>query len=250
MASCLVWIPVGIMVLTLIQAMIMGEMEVWAGILGLFAALGLGVVGMKPPHPSMSPLILMVAVGTLLVAPLIRTAWNRREIVKLNVERVETAYESLKLRPDNVGAKLNVAKCLFEQGMVGQAVAIGEAAITPMDKKLFADDHRMVRLWRSHPRFAAPSSLTCLRCSQRCPPESVICPKCGNTYLLDYARGWVRATVFAKIATSWIGAVLVLIGIPTAASTLPPVLALILIPLLLAMAFFLLWRTFARQVAA
>lgn len=249
LSSCLVWIPVGIMVLTLIQAMVMGEIELWAGGLGLLAALGLGIVGMKPPHPSMSPLILLAATATLIMVPILRTAWNKREVTQLIIENVESAYESLLQKPDNVGARLKLAKSLYEQGMVGHAVAIGEAAMQGLDLKLFADDHRMVRLWRQHPKMAPPSPLRCMRCSHVCSVELVLCPNCGHPFLLEYARGWIRGSVFAKIAAAWIGAILVLIGVPAAATSLPPILAFILIPVLVGAAIVLLWRTFQGQVA-
>ena len=85
LAGCMVWVPVGIMVLMLIQAMVMGEVEVAAGFVGLFAALGLGVLGMKPPHPSLSPLIFAVATGTLFMLPVLRAAWNKNELAKIRL---------------------------------------------------------------------------------------------------------------------------------------------------------------------
>ncbi|MFN8221311.1 MAG: hypothetical protein U0S12_14410 [Fimbriimonadales bacterium] len=248
LAGCMVWVPVGIMVLMLIQAMVMGEVEVAAGFVGLFAALGLGVLGMKPPHPSLSPLIFAVATGTLFMLPVLRAAWNKNELAKIRLEAIESSYEALLQKPNNVGAQLKLAKALFEQGMAPQAVAIGDHALTGLDPRMYADDYRMVRLWKQHV-LGSPRNLECLRCHGFCPPNSVLCPHCGHPFLLDYARGWLRSTGFAKMAAGWIGAVLLLVGVPAAASSLPPALALAAVPVMVAAAAFVLYRAFFRQVA-
>src|SRR5688572_13082508 len=107
-SAVLIWVPVAIMIMTLINGMIMGEIDGIVGIFGLTAALGLGVIGMKPPHPSMTPVILAVAIGTLILAPVLRSAWTKRELTVMRIEAVESAYEALAQKSSNMGAQLKL----------------------------------------------------------------------------------------------------------------------------------------------
>jgi hypothetical protein len=240
----LIWIPVGAMVFMLISGMIMDEIEPIAGILGLAAALGLGVLGIKPPDPSMTPIIFTVAIGTWVLLPFLRTALNRREHVRMRIEAVESAYAALSEKQNNLGAQIRLAKALFDQGMVGSAVGIAEVALQGVSRRDYADELRMLKHWKHRLQPQDTQALRCQGCGNMNPRSEFFCQQCHRPYLLDYARGWLKGFAFGKIVGAWAIAILLIVGIPTLSTSAPPTIALISIPILVIAAGILLWRSF------
>lgn len=245
----LVWVPVAAMAFMLIGAMIMGDIDPISGIFGLFAALALGVLGIKPPDPSLTPWIFAAAMMTWILLPVVRVAMNRREHAKMRMEAVESAYEALYRMPLNLGARLKLAKALFDQGMVGSAVAIGEASLQGVSKRDYADDLRMVKHWKYRLGTAVPQPVRCAACGRPNPPEECFCQHCGKPYLLDYARGWVKGLGVGRVLVVWAACVALIAGIPVLAASAPAPVTLVAIPALILFAGVLLWRTFLRGFA-
>ncbi|HMS55752.1 MAG TPA: zinc ribbon domain-containing protein [Fimbriimonadaceae bacterium] len=246
----LIWIPVFAMVWMLIGGMIMGDVEPLTGLFGLCVAIGLGVLGIKPPDPSLTPLIFFAAVCTWVLLPFIRVAMNRRELTKMRIEAVESAYESLYQRPGNLGAQLKLAKALFDQGMIGSAVRIGEKTLHGVSRRDYADELRMLKHWQYRLGQAPVPDVRCSQCSANVPPEECFCQRCGRPHLLDYARGWTKSVAFVKIMAAWAMSLVVTVGVPLLTQSAPPVVALTTIPVLIGLAGFILWRSFVPRGAA
>lgn len=246
----LIWIPVFAMVWMLIGGMIMGDIEPLSGLFGIAVAIGLGILGIKPPDPSLTPLIFAAAIGTWVFLPFIRMALNRRELTKMRIEAVESAYESLYQRPGNMGAQLKLAKALFDQGMIGSAVRIGERALHGVSKRDYADELRMLKHWQYRLAKAPVPDVRCTHCSAPVPPEECFCQKCGRPHLLDYARGWTKSLASAKILAAWAMSLVVIVGVPIIAQSAPPPVALSAIPILIGLAGIVLWRSFAPRGVA
>lgn len=250
--GCFVWIPVIAMMFFFISSMIMAEIDVGTGFVGLAFSLALGFFAFKPPDPSLTPVIFVFSVSSLIAIPILRWLLNRADLHNLQLENVENAYEALAQKSNNIGAQIKLAKAIHTRGMHSHAIAMLEKALTGMDAGLFSDDLRMLRQWRQHVQPSEFRTLTCVGCGHENQPGSIFCATCSRPYLLDYARGWTSGGLVRKISAGWIGAVGLGFGIPLASKSLPPGAALVVIPVLVIGAGVLLWAAFktsARMIS-
>jgi uncharacterized OB-fold protein len=245
-SGCLVWIPVAVMVVSLVHWMIMGEIEAGSGIVGITAALLLGFFTLNPPSPLLAPLFLLASVATLILAPITRFWMNRSALSALEVEAIGRAYELLATNPDNFGAKVRLARSLHNKGITAHAIAIAEQALANVPERLFADEHRLLTQWKHQARPGdSPVRIRCVECGVPNFPGTLFCTSCGAPFLLDFAQGkWMRSSTVRRAVAGWLVAILALVGIPTAAVALPPVPAVIAIVVLLVVGVWMLLGAF------
>ncbi len=223
--GCFIWVPILIWVMSLVSWSIQGEIEAGIGFIGSVLGLFLGVYTSLAPDPAVKPYLFLAVLGTVIAFPLVRYAEDRRARAALDISRIEGAYNAIGLRPDNASAKLRLAETLYGRGLAGHAIQIAEAALASMPASLFAGEHKMVESWRSAVHDPdAYQPLQCLRCGQMNPPGEVFCSRCGERYLLDYAKGaWLGPNTAKWVIGAWVVGVAALVGIPTvASSSLPP----------------------------
>lgn len=245
-SGCLVWVPVAVWVLSLIQWMVLDEIDVLFGIPGVMAGVMLGAATMSPPHPSLSPLFLAVAFLTVLLFPGLRTSLNRRALHRIDVESLAGAYKALAMKPDNVGLLLKAARIVSAKGLPAHAAAVAESALQGLPTHLFEAELRELGVWRAQAQYpGVPQQVSCLECGAQNPPAGLHCRGCHAPYLLHWVEGrWVDGRRAGKFVSTWIAAVGALVAIPYVAMTLNPGLALAATVAILATVGALLWAAF------
>jgi len=221
--GCLAWIPLSVWILACLHWTIGGDIDAITGILGIGVAVGLGYEAINPPVPQLSGLTVVAVFVTVIMFPFVRSALDRRQLRGVDIEALERSYQALAVRPDNVIAKFKIAKVLFDLGVCGHALRIGESLVPEMPARFFSDELRTVRRWQAmklEARFFSP--VVCAECHTSNDPGLLFCRKCGAPFLLDFTKGKVVGTRLGKkLISTWISLVAVLIGIP-AAKALPP----------------------------
>lgn len=212
----LVWAPVVIWVIMAMRWLIMGEMHFLVAVPSIFAALVLGWFTSNPPVLGMAPFFFFAVLLMMAAIPFITRATEHAAHVQFDVESLEKAYETLKKNPENPGAKLRLARVLHHRGMDRQAVAIGEDALTDLPRKDFPEDHVLVRQWRAGLGSAnRGGSVKCPSCGMVNKPADALCARCREPYLLYHARSaWATAPVSGSVMLAWVGAAIILAGIP------------------------------------
>lgn len=255
-AACCIWIPIAAWVVTMIGWLITGEVETLTGICAIGLGLGMGIVAAFPPHPSLSPFLLLAAVATVVFTPLVRASYNRRALAAIDIEQLEKHYEALRLKPDNYGAMIKVAEMLFLRGLPGQAIALGDRALKALPANLFRAEHQMVNAWRlrsQDPNLFKP--VACLRCGTLNQPGDLECAQCSFPHVIEMARGkWLGKGTVGQLIAVWVGLVLAFVGIPASAmlASRSLVLSVVLIIACVAIGLWFLLHTFlggAREAA-
>lgn len=255
-ASIAVWIPIAVWIISLIHWMIQGEVDGLLGFIGIVIGVGLGVLTVNPPNPDLAPVVFLAIVATMAFFVPLRNAMNSRALVALDMSLIERAYLQLEHKPNDFGARMRIAKMIYQRGLFGHAITIAEEALKHMPEEFFLEEHKMVQRWKGSEY--APSqfrALPCVECGMGNPPGSFHCSRCGSRFLLDQAKGkWVGRTMARKLMAGWATLMAVFVLIPLAATSLPPVSAVvtvagigILVLIVLYVAFFAKLRLGAAQ---
>jgi len=229
-SGCLIWIPIAIMAVSLVNWAVAGEVDVITMILGLAAAVALGWFAFNPPAPIYAPLSLFVAIATCVCYPFLRMTMHVRELKEYEVEQLEAAYSILSVRPRDPLAKFRVARQMHILGYPVHAVKIAEKVMPDLPANLFVDENRMYRNWKfeeGDPEAAKP--IRCVDCGTQNEPGHIHCRNCGAQHLIAKVRGRVLpAAQGKKLVALWISMVAVLMGMPLVAQ-LPPLASVALV---------------------
>jgi len=226
MISVAAGVVLGIASLLIIYKMIDGDIPVALGIGSLVGIVGILLLTTRPPHPAIPAIVLVVALTLMAFFPFALNQLDKADLRSYDISRLEKAYESLRLRPDNFASKLEVAKALHSQGLVHQAIAIGAATLDtiPGDRDIvtnrslrdqFREEDYKVKQWMREagkvPLFA--DHMRCQKCGHENPLQAAFCEKCGHAFLLDVARkGDNRTKVIGKLAFAWALLAVYLVG--------------------------------------
>lgn len=228
--GCMIWIPIMIWGASLVGWMITGEVDVISGILGFTVAILLGFVTLFPPVPALQPITFGAVVLTIILYPFVRMGMTGRELRAVDAEAMERAYEALAMKPDNLGARLKLAKLAAQRGYAAFAVAMVDSQLAYMPKHLYQDELRQLESWKAAARApGVTTSLPCVDCGLMNTPGGIHCVRCGAPFLLDNARGkLVGKSTGRRLLAAWIAMVAALAAIPLA-SSLRPALAITVI---------------------
>lgn len=210
------WVPLSILILTLVRWMIAGDIDVLIGMAGIAVGLLLGFIALAPTDPAYSFIILFVLSGTVALFPLVRAGFNKKALRSIDVEALERAYSALSLRPDNVAAKFKIARLAYEMGFPGHALRIAESCLQSAPQRFFQEEHQIVNRWR-YVRLPATAfaPLPCVECGQSNPPGNLHCASCGAPFLLLRAKGKVLPGNLGKrLMIAWIAMMGALAGCP------------------------------------
>ncbi len=218
MVSCIIWIPIAIWVVSLIQWMVVGEIEGLYGAIGLFAIIGLGILAVSPPVKGLSLWIFFGVSASIVVYPILKTIMNRSSLAAIDSEQIDRYYSELLIRPDNVGAQVKLAELFFIRGLPADAIALGEEALKSMPQNLFRSEHQMVSAWKMQTVGAdLLRTFACLRCHQKSPAGKIHCVHCGYQSNVELAKGrWSSDSVVGKFLAAWISILILIVGVPTA----------------------------------
>lgn len=222
LAGCFAWFVVSIYVVAFVQWMIVGEIDVITGILGVGIFMGMGITMMSPPYPELRILSTFGIYSSAVMFPILRWSFKRRDKKALEVEAVRQAYEGFIFRPDNASAKIKLAKHLWGFGLRGHAYVLAEHAMPDLPRQYFPDEHRMFAQWQAHPPSPREfEPLNCIECATPNPPGTVHCLGCGARYLLHRVQGRVLSKGLGrKLLGAWIVMMIAIGGMPLA-SRLP-----------------------------
>ena len=248
LAGCLIWVPIGIWVLSLVHWSVQGDMDVLSAIAGIFVGIGLGMTALIAREPYMAPLILTAVLLTMFAFPVVRSVLNKRALDQIDIEAIARAYEMLSQNPTNAPAKFKLARTIYNKGMPVQAIQIAEVAIKDMPEAVFPEENRILKTWRGYRIPAGTGSLNCPECGTANAAGQIYCLKCGSRFLLEHARGaWVGRSLARKFVASWTAIVVALVGIPFVGGALPPGAAIPVIIGLMVLAVAVLYVTFRAQ---
>ena len=174
---------------------------------------------------------------------------QRRELAMIDIEAIERAYEQLRERPDGFGPKLRIARLIYARGLRGHAIVLAEDALKNFPKSLIEDDLRQVRLWKANTRQDDFNPISCIECGKDNPAGTLFCSRCDAPILLYHAKGsWTGRRAARRLLSAWVASMAGLIGIPLAATSMPPGMAGIVVSLLLLGAAALLFVAFKPEV--
>lgn len=248
LAGCLIWIPIGIWVLSLVQWAVQGDVDVLSAFAGILVGIGLGMTALISREAHMAPLILTAVVLTMLAFPVVRSALNKRALDQIDLDAIERAYEVLSQNPTNAPAKFKLARTIYNKGMPVQAIRIAEEAIQKMPEATFPEENRILKTWRGYRMPPGDGALNCPDCGTTNPGGEIYCIRCGARFLLEQARGaWVGRALARKFVAAWTAIIVALVGIPFAGGALPAGAAIPVIVGLMALAMFVLFTTFRAQ---
>lgn len=246
LVGCLVWLPLGIWVISLVQWAIQGEMDAVLAFFAICATLGLGIACMFPPFPGLQPFLLAVVLVMTFGFPGARAAFQRHQLAMADIEAIERVYEHLQKDPDNLGARLRLARTLNTRGLRAMAISLAEHTLRDVPKRLFDDEFKMLAKWKVDSQPSGP--VTCMDCNQRNEPAYVFCITCGAPFLLDHARGrWLGVKLARKLISIWAALVIPTVGIAMALRYFPGALVLPSALVLIAMAGAAIWIGFKRE---
>ncbi|CAN5505074.1 hypothetical protein BH11ARM1_BH11ARM1_16680 [soil metagenome] len=220
LAGCAVWIPLAIWIISLVNWMIVGDIDAVFGIAGVFVAVGLGYVSIDPPTPTFAYYSFPAAMSTVILFPIFRHSLNQRGLRQVDVEDLERAHEALRQRGDNMVAKFQIAKILYELGYPGHALRIAETCLSSTSPSFFPEEVRMVKRWRwAQLKPSAFEPVRCSECGTSNEPGNVLCKQCHSAFLLNRVKGrLLPSTMGRKLLGAWVVMVAVITGIPWLAS--------------------------------
>ena len=226
-SGCVIWIPITVMVVSLVHWMIMGEMDFLSGCAGIWFCIWLGFIALRPPDPVYSPILVVVAIATCVMYPFVRVGLTSREHRRIEIDQLSKAYESLQIRGDNPIAQFRVASQLYVLGLRGHAVKIAENALTRMPVATFRNEHQKVKSWkgiRMEPSEFAP--IPCVDCGTRNDPGEIYCVQCREPFLLNrFQKGIFKRGAARKVLATW-GVLVTLCLVLPMVNTLPPLVAI------------------------
>ncbi len=244
--AVLMGIPVCIWVSIFVRDLISGDMDTLVGICGALSVLFLGAASLTPQFYAYIPYLAFLAYGSFLVVPIGKRILDQKELKDLEIEKIEKAYQTLGLRPDNPGLKFRLAAMLFEQGMVDAAVSIGNSVIERMPQRTFPEEHRHLKGWNAASAPNSPTFFVCPKCGFHNKPGDVFCQQCASPFFLLMIKGPGQAdNVNAKFISIWLTLIIAGIAIPAAFVTLPIGISLALTLVLLLICGIVLARAFS-----
>lgn len=244
--GCLVWLPVSIWVVAMVQWTIGGEVDVLTGLAGIGTALGLGVATMFPPIPGAQPFMLALVLLMIAVFPAAKTALDKHQLAMADIEQMERVYDLLGKDRVNIGAKLRLARALNTRGLRSIAIAVAEDVLQGLPRRFYEEDLRMLRQWKSD--NTQPSGpIPCMECGHKNAPSVAFCQRCGSRFLVDYARGrWLGVNLARKLILIWAALVMPIAGMALTWRYLPPAFLPLSATLFVSLSFLVIWLAFRK----
>jgi hypothetical protein len=218
-------VVLAIAILLILYRMIDGDIPAPLGAGAIVMILGLLIGSVRPPHPALPGVVLVVALTAMAFFPFALHTLERAELQGIDIHRLERAYRAYSERPDNASALFELARCLHLHGMANHAIAIGSATLETLSTKVdpiknaslkdaFRGEEIMVRTW-TRDRDKSPTKvepITCPSCGNRNAIGQPVCLKCQRPYLLDLAQQLdVRPRIMGRLVLAWAALALFLV---------------------------------------
>lgn len=239
LTGCITWAPIAVMIFAMISWAIQGDVEPMLSFLGVILCFGMGYVALVPPNDAYPPIICGICWLTVLGYPVARAVMDRYMLAQVDVEAVERVYTALGQRPLNPALRFRLAKLLYARGLVQEALAIAESVIQAMPRQFYRDEHLEIQRWGMQLRGPRQATFSCMNCHAENARGEIFCQTCGEPLMLGRAQGrWVGKKFMQQMLTIWVAIVTLILIIPFATSALPPLLGMVLICALVAVALY------------
>ena len=248
--GCLVWVPVAVWTVSMVGWMVHGEIEALYGVLALAAIYAMAYLTTRPPDPVFSPFLFVGVLGTVVMYPVFRRSFEGRANRRIDLDLIAGAYETLAVKPDNVGPRIRMAEIVASRGMYATAVQILEPCVPSMAATVFPNELKAYASWRAAAWDAnAYAPLPCPACGMRNPPGELYCRRCRGPFVLDRARGaWLGSGVSRRWLSSWLVGTLVVVGVPLVAhSGWPPAVVFVVVVSMMVSGLYVLVKAFGER---
>lgn len=215
-------VVLGIAALLLIYKMVDGDLPPAAGLSALIIIALVMALAIRPPHPSVPGVVLVMALTLMAFFPYAENVLEQFELRAVDANRMAKSYAAIQARPDNFAAKFELAKLLHEHGFQAQAINLAGSTLTSLShdrddvrnssvRDMFYREEALLQRWQQVP--ADPHPITCTSCGTPNQPHEIFCAKCGRPYLLDVVRGQeIKPRVWAKLVLAWASLALLIPG--------------------------------------
>lgn len=227
-------LPAAIWVLAMVRWMIDGDLPVIVGLIGIGLAIGVISLTVWAPSPWVAGAVFVVLLASLATFSFAQSLLEQRAHRQFDIQALENAYRSFGERPDNLAAHLEIARAAHDHGLLGNAIAISQNALshlgTEIDpvrnasmRDLFRNDDQDLKEWiRETGGKNVMHPIKCPRCHCMNPPHAIVCVACQAPYLLDLAREQnVQSKVIARICVAWMVTAGMIIVSAAAGNALP-----------------------------
>lgn len=200
----------------LVKWLVMGEVETWAGIVGLIGVMASFAICVASRSMAVQISSCVGMVSLMVFFPFAGDYLARQDLRCLTAEHIDRGHAELAIRPDNFPAWFQLARNLYDFGYRGHAIAIAEQTMEripnvpdPMSnatmRDLFRNEDYEIRRWRresENPKYFRP--VPCTKCKNPNPPGTINCQRCGAPYILELSRKTPgSAVIYSKLVVGW-----------------------------------------------
>ncbi|MCW5943834.1 MAG: hypothetical protein KIS66_16500 [Fimbriimonadaceae bacterium] len=248
---CLVWFPIAVWTLATVHWTVGGELDPVTGTAAILMGPFLGLMTITAEAPWLRLLLFFSIFATVILFPFVKNVLDKRAVVSLDRERLATAYDNAEKYPDNAIARLTIAQALIAHGHVAHSVAIAERVLEGVSRFHYSEEIRTLGVWRRMAKKSPPvTAIVCPKCGRANEPGELWCANCRARTYLSYVGGDPGRAAFArKLVALWVVGMAALVGIPSLATALPPLLAIIAIVALMGLGAAVTIRAFRGEVA-
>lgn len=227
-------LPAAIWVLAMVRWMIDGDLVPMVGLFGIGLAFGVMSLAVWAPSPWVAGAVFVILLSSLATFSFAQSLLEQRAVRQIDLRVFENAYLSFGERPDNIAAHFGIAKAAHDYGLLGQAIAITQNALSGLDteidtvrnaslRDLFRKEEQDLKEWiRETNGKNVMIPVKCPRCQRINPPQAIVCVGCQAPYLLDLARDAnVQSKVIVKICVAWMVAAGMILVAAVAGNNLP-----------------------------
>lgn len=202
--------------------MITGDLDFVTGFVALAVILGAGAFVMVKYNDPVSNWVQGGLWTAILLYPSAKHFMDKRALVASDMEAMERAYETLSLRPGNLGSIVKICGIAVRYGTPRHAIEAAERALKAYPPSLVADDLRQLRTWKAqYSSNLSVEAITCPQCGLQNYPGEVLCARCKGPYLLYYCRSaWLGGPSLSKLMIVWLFMLLAVISIAIASTNL------------------------------
>lgn len=210
-------VVLGIAALLIMYKTVDGDIPAGPGIASIGFLLLLVIISVRPPHPYLPGIVLVVAITLMVGFPYAAEELTKHEMRIIDTGQLDRAFQTFAARPDNVVARLQIAKGLHMMGYRNHAVAVAQDTLRGISsdldpvlnrsqRDLYREEDNLLTKWIREAQ-AKPSQdgpLECVGCKFINPMGTLACQKCGRLYLLDHARKVnLRQRIYGKLLLTW-----------------------------------------------
>lgn len=208
-------VVLGVAVLLIIYKMVDGDIPILAGLGALIMIMFSMVLAIRPPHPTVPGIVLVMALTLMALFPYAEEKLEEFELRSIDANQIAKSYATIQMRPDNFAAKIELAKQLHAHDFPTQALQLMESTLQVLSNQrddvqnrsmrdVFHREDALLKRWKSTPIQQETKSFVCPTCGNRNAPNEIFCSKCQRPYMLDIVRGQeVRPRVWGKLILAW-----------------------------------------------